>query len=147
MDVFDFSTWPAALLVGVLVLLVVREIPGLVRTIAEALSKRSEPKAPAQPHTQNQMLSDLWKWHNVRDDEGIFVWYTRYRTLEKSIGDLTCSVEAATKSFETAARDLENLSVRAVETQRKMSKQFDALAEILELFEKRVAEIRKRNGG
>ncbi len=44
----------------------------------------------------HQRTRDLHKWHDVRDDEGVPLWYVR-KSLEKSIDRLADNVEQQTQ--------------------------------------------------
>jgi hypothetical protein len=85
---------------GIFALLLIREVLSFLKDRKSSGSNEEHAKTRALIHELKNKLEELHKWHDVRDDEQVPVWYVR-KSLEREIGKL-CEVvgkleQAATK--------------------------------------------------
>lgn len=66
---------------GIFAIMVIREVLSFLRA-----------RNGGGPSSIAKQVDDLWTWHNVRDGDGVPVWYVR-RSLEESIAKLADSIE------------------------------------------------------
>jgi len=50
-----------------------------------------------------QQVRDLHKWHDVRDDDGVFAWYIR-KSLEERITDLAHAIEELAQAVKSTGK-------------------------------------------
>ena len=99
-------------LAGVIAFLVIRDL--------RAWNLESEEREKRE--TLYMRMGELHEWHDVRDEDGVHVWYIR-RSLEKSMSNVAVCLEASrvTQSQQTA------LLTGAVKTLERMDARLDRL--------------------
>jgi hypothetical protein len=85
---------------GIFAIMVIREVLGFLRDRKGGATSEEGAKTRELVHQVKSKLDELHKWHDVRDDEQVPVWYVR-KSLEREIGKLCEAVgkleQAATK--------------------------------------------------
>lgn len=61
--------------------------------------------------TMYMQVKDLWDWHNIRDSDGVPVWYVR-KSLEDAIKELSNSIRSQTLSHERVNMKLDQVLIK-----------------------------------
>jgi hypothetical protein len=99
-------------------ILVLERVYVLVKMILENTNKRTE--GTAAYGTMVQQVHDLHDWHNVTDEEGVRLWYSR-RSVERAVEKIAESQVTQTKLLENLARVVETQASTASEMQRTLA--------------------------
>jgi len=77
---------------ALLCLLVIREVLGFLK------AKKLEAAEPTSGLTDDQCekLTDLWRWHNKMDEDGVPIWYVR-KSLEKVLETMAENLKIQTE--------------------------------------------------
>ncbi len=65
-------------------------------------------KIKAVSYDIKNKLDDLHEWHNVRDNDGVPIWYVR-RSLEEAINKLADNIAMQTQLFQQMSLKIDNL--------------------------------------
>lgn len=101
-DISNYSGWSLLILT---LYIVVKESFGLINFIVRNKGKEEEKKKdfsiPEEEwKTIVKQTNELHEWHNVKDEDGVPVWYVR-RSLEKAIEKLSTTIDEQTRVFQT----------------------------------------------
>lgn len=69
---------------GVVAVLIIREVLDFVRN-RNSKTKKNDGE-------MHQQLRDLWSWHDVRDEDGVPIWYVK-RSLETAVSELVTEMK------------------------------------------------------
>jgi len=83
---------------GVVAVLVIREVLDFLR------DHRNNKKNDKPDGEMHQQLHDLWAWHDVRDEDGIPVWYMR-RSLETALTSLVAEMKTTNSLMRENIKD------------------------------------------
>jgi len=103
--------------VGILVLMILDRVFAFVRTRSPDRHDRLERigvlVAQAKDHDDAvaSKITDLWDWHNLRDEDGVPVWYVR-KSLEEAIRMQAESMSKLAENIGEQTRALERLVER-----------------------------------
>ena len=90
---------------GAVALLIIREVFGFLlkrRQDSMLLARETETSVVAQK------VTDLWNWHNVKDSNGVPVWYFR-SSLDDAMDKLSESIDNQTLALQKITFILERL--------------------------------------
>jgi len=100
---------PVAAIVIIGLILLLREVGTLLK---DQMATKKNGKAPpklcteAEWRTMCDRVHDLWEWHNVKDDDGVYVWYIR-KSLSEAIRSLA---DSATETARINAQMIDSLN-------------------------------------
>lgn len=103
-------------------ILVLERVYVLIKMILENTNKRSVGgrEFTAKIDEIHQGVHDLHQWHDVTDEEGVRLWYSR-RSVERAVEKIAESQVTQTKLLENLARVVETQASTAAEMQRTLA--------------------------
>jgi len=90
------------------VILILREVFAFVVKRKNGTNKTTQDDCLLCIKKIAQQTDDLYRWHDVRDDEGIPIWYVR-KSLEKAIDNLSENVAKQTVVLQEQSNLLKTL--------------------------------------
>ena len=87
-------------------------------------------------YTINSKIKDLHEWHDVKDNENVFIWYTRNAKMEETLDKMTDILDRLDRRDERASL-IQNHQIDVLEKHTETINKLAAVVEALTVVARR----------